>query len=278
MINFNQNLYKIKWLDLVFQNRNKTYGAYQLRQHNADTTVKALVIGSILFVSVIISPWIYNQFFETMADHKDIDEETITIVDLSSVSKVKPVTPAAPKAVEDAIKVKTVEYPPMVIKPADLVTSEAPTQIQLTHAAIGSVTIDGKDALGLNPIELPASVSGAGITEAPKEDVTVYDPTSIEAYPEFPGGMAAFTKYMGRNLRFPEMAIEGGIQGRVIVSFIIEKNGDLSNIKIIKGIGAGCDEEAIRVLAKSPKWKAGIQNKQYVRVAYTIPINFQLPE
>lgn len=278
MINFNQNLYKTKWLDLVFQNRNKTYGAYQLRQHNSETTVKALVFASVLFTGAIISPMAYNQFFKAKADHKNSHQDIITIVDLTSIAKVKPVTPPASKAVEEAVKVKTVEYPPMVIKPAELVTSEAPTQIQLSHAVIGSATIDGKEGLSVNPVELPADVLGTGLAEAPIEDLTVYDPNGIEAYPEFPGGMSAFAKYMGRNIRFPEMAIEGGIQGRVIVSFIIEKNGDLSNIKIIRGIGAGCDEEAIRVLAKSPKWKAGIQNKQNVRVAYTIPINFQLPE
>ncbi len=83
-------------------------------------------------------------------------------------------------------------------------------------------------------------------------------------------------KFLRKNLRYPGNAAELGIQGKVFLSFVIEKNGDLSHIKVLRGIGSGLDEEAVRVLSKSPQWKPGIQNNQKVRVAYTLPINFSL--
>ncbi|WP_026898112.1 energy transducer TonB [Daejeonella oryzae] len=275
MINFTENLYKAKWLELVFQNRNKTYGAYQLRQHNAETTVKALVFASILFTTIIISPMLYNQLSKSkIIENTETTPEPTEVIFSSQINQSRP--PSAPKSPNEVVKIKTVQNPPMKVVSESQMTTEPPSQIDLASGIIGQTTSDGIEGLN-EPLNTSAgSGNTSALTDGP-EDLTIYNYTSIESYPEFPGGLAAFSKYLSRNLKFPSMAIENNVQGRVIVSFIIEKNGDLSNIKILKGIGSGCDEEAIRVLAKSPKWKAGIQNKQNVRVAYTIPINFQLP-
>jgi len=277
MINFTSNLYKTEWLELVFQNRNKTYGAYELRLHNNQTTVKSLIIASILFTSLIISPMVYDQLFhvDVIADNP-IVEDPITVVNLMKADAKVPEVASAPKA--PIINHATIANPPLRVVQAERVTIEAPTQVELSQAEISSMTSAGEQGSGLNQVDVPAGNGGTGIAETPPVDNTVHALSTIEAYPEFPGGQAAFAKFMSRNLRFPNMAIEAGIFGKVFVSFIIEKNGELSNIKIMKGIGAGCDEEAIRVLSKSPKWKAGVQNDQNVRVMYTIPINFQLPE
>ncbi len=92
--------------------------------------------------------------------------------------------------------------------------------------------------------------------------------------PEPYGGAAAWNKFLGRNLKYPDMAVDGHIQGKVWVSFIVEKDGHLSNIVVERGLGYGTNEEAIRVLKMSPAWKPGVQNGQPVRVRYTLPINF----
>ncbi|MDB5121671.1 MAG: hypothetical protein JWN56_2889 [Sphingobacteriales bacterium] len=279
MMNFTSNLYKTEWLELVFQNRNKTYGAYELRLHNNETTIKALVIASVLFTSLIISPLVYDQFFNGDVIEMD-DHQTIVTLIPPPPQKVIPVEPAALSAPRTPVEHQaTIANQPLRVVSNEHVTSEPPTQIELNQAVISSVTSKGEQGSGLNTIDIPAGGGGTGIAETPVIDNTVYNiSTSIQAYPEFPGGQAAFAKYLSRNLRFPEMAAEAGIFGKVTISFIIEKNGELSNIKILKGIGAGCDEEAVRVLSKSPKWKAGVQNDQNVRVMYTIPINFQSPE
>ncbi len=93
--------------------------------------------------------------------------------------------------------------------------------------------------------------------------------------PSFRGGVKAFGKFMSENLKYPDKAMQEKIQGKVFCEFVIEKDGSLSNLKIIKGIGGGCDEETIRVLSLSPKWEPGIQNGKPVRVSYSLPITFR---
>ncbi|MCO5947713.1 energy transducer TonB [Mucilaginibacter flavidus] len=100
--------------------------------------------------------------------------------------------------------------------------------------------------------------------------------TSVETVPSFPGGLNAFYNFLGKNVQYPVEAVMHHTQGKVIVSFVVEKNGRLSNVTVTKGIGSGCDEEAARVLKHSPKWKPGTQGGKPVRVAYSVPISFSL--
>ena len=104
----------------------------------------------------------------------------------------------------------------------------------------------------------------------------VYDFVSIEKQPEFPGGIAKFYKYLSGSIRYPKMAQENNVQGKVFLSFVVEKDGALSDIQVTRGLGSGTDEEAIRVLKESPKWNPGIQNGLAVRVKYNINVNFTL--
>lgn len=103
------------------------------------------------------------------------------------------------------------------------------------------------------------------------------DFTSVNVFPEFPGGIEKWVEYLSRSIRYPAEAKNNNIQGRVIMSFVVDKDGSLSNIKVLRGIGSGLDEEAVRVLNDSPKWKPGIKDGRPVKVAYTMPINFSLP-
>jgi TonB family protein len=94
--------------------------------------------------------------------------------------------------------------------------------------------------------------------------------------PEFPGGLDAFFKFLGKNIRYPANARENGTQGRIIISFVVEKDGSLTDVKVVKGIGDGCDEEAVRVIKMSPKWNPGVQDGKPVRVKYSVPIAFAI--
>jgi TonB family protein len=104
----------------------------------------------------------------------------------------------------------------------------------------------------------------------------VYDFVSIEKQPEFPGGIAKFYKYLGGSIKYPKMAQENNVQGKVFLSFVVEKDGSLTDIQITRGLGSGTDEEAVRVLKESPKWNPGIQNGLAVRVKYNINVNFTI--
>jgi len=100
--------------------------------------------------------------------------------------------------------------------------------------------------------------------------------TVVESMPEFPGGMGALMKYLAENIKYPDLAKESGIQGRVFINFVVEPDGSISNVKVLRGIGGGCDEEAVRVVKSMPNWKPGKQRGKPVRVSYNLPVKFTL--
>jgi TonB family protein len=136
------------------------------------------------------------------------------------------------------------------------------------------------DYVNLNKINIISYLSKtieSGISNGKSENTNkVYDFVSIEKQPEFPGGVTKFYKYVGSNIKYPKMAQDKNVQGKVFLSFVVERDGSLSDIQITRGLGSGTDEEAIRVLEESPKWNPGIQNGLAVRVKYNININFKL--
>lgn len=113
---------------------------------------------------------------------------------------------------------------------------------------------------------------------APAEEA--HDPnepfTMVEEMPEFPGGQQALFAYIGKELKYPEQAIEDGIEGVVFVTFVVEADGRITGVKVIRGIGGGCDEEAVRVVRGMPNWKPGKQRGEAVRVKYNLPIRYKL--
>jgi protein TonB len=157
----------------------------------------------------------------------------------------------------------------MVVKP-DPIAANPPKNAELT-GAIGAETTKGP-VTGTNTaiIETPPGMPGP--------DESVHLPGGLDVMPEPVGGVSAWAKFLNKNLRFPSAAQEEGISGKVILSFIIEKDGHLSNITVDRPAGHGFNEEALRVLKLAKAWKPGMQNGQPVRVKYSIPINFQLSE
>ena len=100
--------------------------------------------------------------------------------------------------------------------------------------------------------------------------------TVVESIPEFKGGRDALYAYLGNNIKYPVMAKESGIQGKVYVTFVVEKDGSITDVKLLRGIGGGCDDEAIRVVGSMPRWKPGKQRGKPVRVQYNLPVRFTL--
>jgi len=278
MISFTQNLCRVQWLDLVFKNRNQAYGAYELRKNNAGTTVKAFFYAVVFFSCLIITPWLIHQISKTNTAEENNEQVKIIEVNLlARIKELKPEKKTITKATSKPVQAKIIQYANLNVVPENQTESDIPIQGRFHGAVIRKRNIDGGMGLNLNPIEIQEEASCTTGSSAPAENMELHTLDGIENYPEFPGGHSAFIKFLSRNLKYPANAVERGIEGKVLISFIIEKNGRLSNIKILRGIGYGCDEEAIRVLEKSPEWKPGIQNKQKVRVAYTLPINFSLP-
>ncbi|MVN20044.1 energy transducer TonB [Mucilaginibacter arboris] len=265
-----------EWLDVVFSGRNKAYGAYVLRKENAKTSVRALIIASSLFLLAIAMPTIINKIkgFIPKADEK-VKIQDVVLTPPPAVDMTKP--PPPPPTVEPPKpKVDQVRFPPLVVKPDNQVPEkDPPTVKELEVKDPGQKDQKGDPSAD---IRIDEAVGNSDVKQAVVEENTnaIVSFAAVEKLPQFPGGEAAFGNYLSKSIRYPPVAKENNTQGRVIVSFVVEKDGSLTDIKVLRDIGGGCGPEAVRVLSKSPHWTPGIQNGKAVRVAYTMPINFTL--
>ncbi|MCC8409410.1 TonB family protein [Mucilaginibacter sp. UR6-1] len=272
MLGSKLDLLKQEWIDVVFAGRNKEYGAYELRKQNSARTGKALLIGIVLFVFVISLPTIVNAIKGIIP--KEAEKVKVTDVVLTPpppVDQTKKPPPPAPEPPKP--KVDQVKFPPPVVKPDDqVVEKDPPTVKELEVADPGQRDQKGDPNAEIRIDEPVGNSDVKQVIESDPNEIF----TAVETQPNFPGGLAAFGKYLEKNIHYPAVARENNVQGRVFVQFVVEKDGSLTDIKVLRGIGSGCDEEAMRVLKKSPKWSPGIQNGRPVRVQYTVPIAFNL--
>ncbi|AMR31144.1 energy transducer TonB [Mucilaginibacter sp. PAMC 26640] len=260
-----------QWIDVVFTGRNKAYGAYDLRKTNPRNTNKALFIGVAVFVFLISFKTILNKLegFIPKADEKvKVTEVVLPPPPVDETKKPPPPPPEPPKP-----KVDQVRFPPPVVKPDNEVREKDPPTVKELEVADPGP----KDQKG-DPnadIKIDEPVGNSDVKQVVEENPNQIF-TAVEKQPTFPGGEGGFGKYLSKNLRYPAIARENNVQGRVVLTFVVERDGSLTDIKVLRPLGSGTDEEAIRVLKSSPKWSPGIQNGRPVRVQYSIPINFAL--
>lgn len=269
------DIFNREWIDVVFTGRNQAYGAYQLRKDNDKTTNKALLFGALLFILAMSSPLI-AKYIKGMSPEESEERIIATEVVLTPPPPVDEAAPPPPPAAEPPKpRVDQVRFPPPVVVPADKVRDEEPPTVEeLKVADPGQKTIAGDPNAA---IRIDEPVGEAPPTKAAVvEDNAVYDFSSIEKMPDFPGGMPKFYAYVGKNYVYPAAAREQGVSGRLIMSFVVEKDGSLTDIKVLRDLGMGTGEEAVRLLKKAPKWSPGVQNGRPVRVQYTLPIMLNL--
>ncbi|MBC8321518.1 MAG: energy transducer TonB [Bacteroidetes bacterium] len=204
-------------------------------------------IGLIIALLVVFAAFEYKSYDKITVDlmSRDIDDTPEEIIPITE-QKVKPPPPPPPK--------------------------------QVTKITIVEDDIEVEDEID---IDVDADVDTEMEEYIPPKDVDeeiveaeIF--TVVEAMPEFPGGMANLMSYLSNNIKYPPLAKESGIQGRVFINFVVEPNGKISNVKVLRGIGGGCDEEAIRVVKSMPSWKPGMQRGKPVRVSYNLPVKFTL--
>ncbi len=270
MLGSKLDIFKLQWLDVVFADRNKAYGAYQLRKDNNSTTTRALLIGSVLFVLAVSAPTIIKYISGFIPDTKDkLIETEVVLQPPPPVDEKTPPPPPPPEPPKP--KVSQIKFPPLVVAPKDQVVEEPPTVEEVKVADPGPKTIQG-DPNAEVKIDEP-------VGEAPKEAAVTEDVnqifTSVEVLPEYPGGPKAWQKFVG-GYKYPPQAVENGVSGRVIIQFVVERDGSLTDIKVVRDLGMGTGEAALSLLKKSPKWTPGIQNGRPVRVAYTQTIALNL--
>ncbi|MBP2283261.1 protein TonB [Flavobacterium sp. CG_23.5] len=260
------DIFTNQWLDIVFEGRNKAYGAYDLRKSNTKTTVRALIFGAIVFALAVSTPLILSLLPDSAENDAALDQKIVSIKLPPKKEEIKKDLPPPPPPPPKVDQVKFVK--PVVAK-AEEVTEEPPKTIEIKDKKLGAETIKGDpDAvLTVEPV-------GNGPSAVVEEDNQIYNTAGIEVKPDFPGGIDKFYKFVGSNFQPPEE----GSGGKVYVTFVVEKDGSLTDIKVIRDIGYGTGKEAIRVLKKCPKWSPGEQNGKKVRVLYSLPITIQSPE
>ena len=273
MLGSKLDILKPEWLDVVFVGRNKNYGAYELRKQNPKNTNKALLIAVLLFVFAVSLPTIINKikgFIPKPKDKVKIVEVTLKPPPpLDDTKKPPPPPPEPPKP-----KVDQVRFPPPVVKPDNEVKEKDPPTVQELEVKDPGQ----KDQKG-DPnaeIRIDEPVGNSDTKQVTEDDNQIF--TAVEKSAEFPGGIEKFYAYLSKTIRYPAVARENNVQGKVFLTFVVEKDGSLTDIKVLRGIGSGCDEEAVRVIKASPKWRPGQQNGRTVRQQYTVPINFQLQD
>ena len=265
--------------DIIFRNRNKSYGAYSLRTDYQRVINRALIIGIGAFGLAILTPMIWAKV--EIRNREDVTARLIDVVipppPVEVVPPVQPETPPPPQPEPQPVSMKRFVEP--VIVEDDKATELPPDQDDLSKA----VNIGSEDKEGIDePIPVDDPDLGKGKQPAPPVDVEIEEKTKewiiVEQMPEYAGGLAALSKFLQKNLRYPNPASNAGVSGKVYVQFVVGQDGAISKVDILKGLGFGCDEEAQRVIKLMPHWSAGKQSGRAVAVKFTLPINFQLSE
>lgn len=244
--------------DIIFEGRNKDYGAYHLRKLYNKNMIRAMMIAVFLFLAGVSAPLIASLFRH---------EAKVNIVDERIVDDLSPIK--KDEQIKDLPKLQEKKRPVY---------------------SVPRVTIDADPDAGLDDLmddaqnKPPVDTSGnVFIVDEPDVDKRIIDipeietpSTVVEEMPEFPGGEAARIRFLNENIVYPRQAREVGIEGKVFVTFVVEKDGSITGIALLRGIGGGCDEEALKAIKAMPKWKPGRQNGKEVRVQLNLPVNFIL--
>jgi len=263
------DLFNNKWLDIVFEGRNKSYGAYELRKKNVSTNVRAFIIGAVIFSFAVATPMLLKLIPDTSEDDVTLNDKITTVKLPPKEEKPKENLPPPPPPPPKVDQVKFVK--PVVAKTNE-VTEEPPKVEDIKDKNLGKEDIKGDPNAELT-VEPPGN--GPPKQEVVEEDNNVYNMAGIEVKPEFPGGMAKFLNFVKNNYQAPD---EPGLKGKVFVQFTVEKDGSLTDIKVLRDIGFGTGKEAERVLRKSPRWTPAEQNGKKVRCSYQLPISIETPE
>jgi protein TonB len=268
-----------KWIDLVFEGKNEAYGAYQIRRDTKQRNMMAmiaLIIGLAAIVGIFLLVNVAQNVFSASSEHE-------TTVELEAVEEE-----VEEEEEEDEI-VYEIEELELLVEEEQVMSSEKFTAYEMddevkpeevtktqdemaqSNIAVGAFNVEGQEEA-----EHVLKVNEKIVDEVPEvvEDTHVFE--VVEQMPQFPGGDAALMQYLSSHIHYPAVAEENGIQGRVVCTFVVEKNGSISDVRVVRSVDAALDREAQRVIKSMPAWIPGKQNGAPVRVKYTVPVTFRL--
>ena len=278
------DLYDPKWVDMVFAGKNKEYGAYQLRKGTSSRNIKSLLI--LVIAAALIGGFLaWKVIAQKQAEEQQAYMEAMELAKLQQEAKKEkkkpePVKPKIEPKKEIPVARETQKFTAPVIKKDELVKED--NQIKQMDKLDDKVAVGTENKEGTKDRTVEAVRSDIAVATpppppaAPKPEVSnkVFD--VVEEMPSFPGGNGALMSYLSSNIKYPVVAQENGVQGRVIVAFVVERDGSISDVKVARSVDPSLDREAQRVVKSMPKWKPGKQNGSAVRVKYTVPVVFRL--
>lgn len=270
-----------KWSDLMFENRNKEYGAYVLRRQTGRRNVAAIFAVLLLFACVMVymvAKNAYDEYQKAHQVHDQVTELSALKQEKKKEAKVERKEIVKQQEVEKVVeKVKSsVKFTAPVIKKDDEVKPEdelkTQEEIMDSKVAVGFANVVGNDENG--EVLKAKEVIATEPVKPKEEENKVFD--VVEQMPSFPGGNSALMQYLSKNIKYPVVAEENGIQGRVICTFVVERDGRVTDVRVVKSVDPSLDKEAVRVVSSMPAWIPGKQNGSAVRVKYTLPVTFRL--
>ena len=261
-----------EWCDLIFVGKNKEYGAYYLRKTSSKRHITALLTVLAVGCLALLLPFVLKMVVPEKA--VEVSLGPIELSNLDNLQKApEENTIKQLEAPPPPLLKATIKFTPPVIKKDEEVREEEQmkTQEELTDtkAAISVATVEGVTEGGVDIADLR---DNKVVVQEVKEQIFEH----VEQMPEYPGGSTELMKYLGEKIRYPQLAQEQGIQGQVILRFVVGKDGSVSDVRVVRSLDPSCDKEAMRVVQSMPKWVPGKQNGNPVLVYFTLPVRFKL--
>ena len=267
-----------EWTDLVFEGRNQAYGAYKLRKGTAKRNVWALIIVGLAAALLYLGLQLQKM---AEANKKVENTQAVELAKLNTEKKEakvekKEIIKQEPEKVVEQVK-SSVKFTAPIIKKDSEVKEEDEIkldEVQKSDKAVGAFTVEGNDEVGGAVLKAKEEIAAPEPPKHVVEETKIF--TVVEQMPMFPGGDGALMGYLRDNIHYPTVAAENGVQGRVVVGFVVERDGSITDVNILRGVDPSLDREAMRVVKSMPKWTPGKQNGSAVRVKYQVPVSFRL--
>ena len=268
-----------EWTDLVFEGRNQSYGAYQLRKSTGKRNLWALIIVALAAVLLYLGLQLQRM---AEANKKVENTQAVELAKLNTEKKKeakvekKEIIRQEPEKVVEQVK-SSVKFTAPVIKKDEEVKEEDEIkldEVQKNDKAVGAFTVEGNDEVGGAVLKAKEDIAAPEPPKHVVEETKIF--TVVEQMPMYPGGDAALMGYLRDNIHYPTVAAENGVQGRVVVGFVVERDGSITDVKVLRSVDPSLDREAMRVVKSMPRWTPGKQNGSAVRVKYQVPVTFRL--
>ena len=270
-----------QWIDLVFEGKNEAYGAYQIRQDTTKRNNMAMLFLLLGIAAIVGIFFAWGGIANALAASEERNEGTealeMVVEDQEEDQQdedeiVYDIQPEEEQVQQDQLmnSEKFTDYAMDDEAPQEVTKTQDETE--KSDVAISSVNFDqgtdeGQEVLKQNQVVVEK-------VEEKEEETKIFE--VVEQMPQFPGGDAALMQYLSSHIKYPAVAEENGIQGRVVCTFVVERNGSITDVRVVKSVDPSLDKEAVRVIKGMPSWIPGKQNGSAVRVKYTVPVTFRL--